>query len=105
MQAGEIPIQKSISLASWADVSPDPEKGQHRVRFRVKFRLTVIEAPGLEGVFPDPKDLIDCVERIDFEFVISVFASDKHFKVVVIVDLGIALNEGCPDIGFFSGVT
>jgi hypothetical protein len=75
------------------------------VPVRVELRSAVIRAVALEGVFPDPKDLIDCVERINFEFVISVFASDKRFKIVVIVNLGVALSESRSDVGFFSGET
>ena len=50
-------------------------------------------------VLPYPEDLVNDVERVDFELVVGITTSDEDFQIVFFVNLGIALGQSAPHVG------
>src|SRR4030095_4639901 len=56
------------------------------------------------SLFPNEEHLVNGVESINLELVVAVFASNKEFDIIVLIDRRISLGESRRHVGFFHPV-
>jgi len=88
VHAMELPVAKKI-----------PIQHHRALRRRIELRTAPVTATRTMNVLPDPEDLVDGIQRVDFEFVIGVAAADEDFEIVLLPDLRIATRHRAPYVG------
>jgi hypothetical protein len=101
-QAGEIPVQETPTRSARMLVPAYTGQRRHVSSLYVPV-FGLVWTTRLQRIGPDPKHLIDGIQRVDFKFVVGVLTGDKNLHIVVAVDFRIAFGKRGDDVRFGNG--
>lgn len=102
-QSWIVPIEKTPAWTALMEVSADTRERQGLLASRIELRNTMINATWLQSILPDPEHLINGIQSVDLEFIISIRSRNEHFEIVVLIDAGVSLGKCRLNLGLLRG--